>query len=273
MPMCSDPAITYLRSVGFSVVRLPRPDFRPLQIFADDGHDLSPLGDLAELMKAPVGVAPPAVETDLPGPSISGSNASTLSVGVGLHVLGTALAAMGAGKLGLDVAYKSASTVTFEFLKTTTDRVAVVAVDKYLGRCDVDPDARGVGKMLEADDVYVITATIKSTSITVTSKASGGAEAKLEVPDIEKIVGGKVKVSADDKSSAKITYTGRVPLVFGFQAVRLFYDRGAYTTFEPLQSGKIAAKALDPGAFGAPDLPAGVRPLERAAPMVRIGEA
>jgi len=266
MPLCTDPAITYLKSVGYSVVRLPRPDLRPLQIFGDDGRDLAPLGELASLFKPRDGVALPSIAADRPGPAISGENASTLSVGIGIGILGTALAAMGAGKLDLKAAYNSASTVTFEFLSTTVDRAEIVAIDKYLGGSDVDPDARGTMLMLDANDVYVTTAVIKATELTITARTSGGTEASLDVPAIEHVVEGKVEVKADSKTSGRITYTGKLPLAFGFQAIRLYYDRGAYTAYEPVQSGTIAAKALKPGTF-----PKGVQPLDRAAPLVRLG--
>jgi hypothetical protein len=270
MPLCTDPAITYLKSVGFSVVRLPRPDLQPLHIFGDDGRDLAPLGQLATLFRPRDEVALPAITTDQTGPAISGENASTLSVGIGIGIgiLGTALAAMGAGKLDLKAAYKSASTVTFEFLHTAIDRAEIVAIDKYLGGSDVDPDARGTMLMLDANDVYVTTAIIKATELTITAKTSSGTEAGVDVPAIEHVVDGKIEVKADSKTSGRITYAGSVSLVFGFQAIRLYYDRGAYTAYEPVQSGTIAAKGLKPGTF-----PKGVQPLERAAPLVRLGES
>jgi hypothetical protein len=60
-------------------------------------------------------------------------------------------------------------------------------------------------------------------------------------------------VKAD--KTGQVSYEGDAPLVFGFQAVR-FYDQGRYTSFEPLDAGAKAAKAL-----AAPRLPEGVKPL------------
>jgi hypothetical protein len=266
MPICSDPAITYLKSIGFSVVRLPKPDMRPLQLLADHGRDLTNLGEVATVMKVgSVGV--PTLKLDLPGPSIAGENASTLSIGLGLTVLGSVLGAMGAGNLGLDVAYKGTSKVTFEFTDTKKDEVEIAAIDKFLGAADVDPAARGVAQLLDADDVYIVNATIKSTKITVASKSSSGTDVTLKVPEIKEIVGANVSVSASQDASAKITYEGKIPLVFGFQAVRLFYENGHYSSFEPLDAGAIAARELkDTG------LPDGVKALNRRAAMVRISE-
>jgi hypothetical protein len=265
MPICSDPTITYLKGLGFSVVRLPRSDMRPLQLLADHNGELTNLGEVATVMKAGSTGLPP-LKLDLAGPSISGENASTLSVGLGLSVLGSVLGAMGAGNLGLDVAYKATSKITFEFTDTKKDEAEIAAIDKFLGTADVDPAARGVSQMLDADDVYIVTATLKSTKITVASKSSSGTDVNVKVPEIKAIVGANVSVSASQDTSAKITYEGKVPLVFGFQAVRLFYENGRYTSFEPLDAGAMAARDLKPTG-----LPNGVKTLNRRAAMVRIG--
>jgi hypothetical protein len=265
MPLCSDPTITFLKGIGFSVVRLPRADMRPLQLLADHSGELTNLGEVATVMKAG-SIGLPALKLDLPGPSISGENASTLSIGLGLTVLGNVLGAMGAGNLGLDVAYKGTSKVTFEFTDTKRDEVEIAAIDKFLGAADVDPAARGVSQLLDADDVYIVTATIKSTKITVSSKSSSGTDVTLKVPEIKEIVGGNVTVSASQDAAAKITYEGKIPLVFGFQAVRLFYQGGRYTSFEPLDAGTVAARE-----FKSTGLPKGAEPLNRRAAMVRIG--
>lgn len=265
MPICSDPTITYLKGLGFSVVRLPRPDMRPLQLLADHGGELTNLGEVATIMKpGPVGMPP--LKLDLPGPALAGEQASTLSIGLGLSVLGTVLGAMGAGKLGLDVAYKAASKVTFEFTDTLRDELEIAALDKFLGAADVDPAARGVAQLLDADDIYIVTSTLKSSKITVTSKDSAGTDVALKVPEIKGIVGANVSVSASQDASAKITYEGKLPLIFGFQAVRLFYEDGRYTSFEPLDAGNMAAKE-----FKSSGLPDGAKPLARRAAMVRIG--
>ncbi|CAL75144.1 hypothetical protein BRADO1241 [Bradyrhizobium sp. ORS 278] len=247
------------------MVRLPRPDMRPLQILSDHGGELTNLGELETIMKSgPVGVPP--LKLNLAGPTLAGEQASTLSIGLGLSVLGTVLGAMGAGKLGLDVAYKGASKVTFEFTDTQRDEVEIAALDKFFGAADVDPSARGVMQLLEADEIYVVNATIKSSKITVTSKDSSGTDVTLKVPEIKEIVGANVSVSAAQDTSAKITYEGKIPLVFGFQAVRLFYEDGRYTSFEPLEAGAMAARELK--SSGLPD---GAKALTRRAAMLRIG--
>jgi hypothetical protein len=69
----------------------------------------------------------------------------------------------------------------------------------------------------------------------------------VQVPEIQGIVGGSVKVSAAGSSASKVVYEGQVPLVFGFQAARLYYEQGRYTAFKPLQSGETAFESTTKG--------------------------
>jgi hypothetical protein len=90
-----------------------------------------------------------------------------------------------------------------------------------------------VGALLESDDVYVISATIKSKKFSIYPKMSKETEFKPDIPKIGSAVGAKVQVSKSEKNEAAVTFEGDVPLVFGFQATRLFYDKGRYTSQEP----------------------------------------
>ena len=92
---------------------------------------------------------------------------------------------------------------------------------------DINPASKHVATLLESDEVYVVIATIKSNKFVVGAKADGGASAEVKVPDIQQIVGAKIKVSAAAGQKGKVTYEGPEPLIFGFQAIQLFYDAGA----------------------------------------------
>ncbi|MDY0748996.1 hypothetical protein SNE35_31145 [Paucibacter sp. R3-3] len=237
---CKDPAIAFLKDIGYSVIRLPRRDFTPLLMLAGENKALEALGTLDGVL---VGEKlAPAIVADEPVADISGQRTSELSLGIGLNILGNIIGAMGGSKLALDAAYKSARSVSFEFVDVLRDSVRISDLDKYLGASDVDPGAKTIGQMLEASDVFVVTSILKSRRISVAAKSDSNAELSLDVPTIQGIVGGKVKVSAAVSASHVLSYEGEVPLVFGFQAVRLFYDEGRYTAFEP--AADVAARAV-----------------------------
>jgi hypothetical protein len=246
---CGDPYLKELRARGYNVVRLPKADIRPLQLLAKRGDALDRIGELGTVLPAG-SIAPPPLKEDTPVASLSGVHSGELSLGVGLSILGTIIGAMGGSKLGLDVAYKNAKSVTFEFLDVLEDRVEVARLDQYLAAADVSPFSSYVAKMLDADQLHVTTATIKSNRISVESKGTGATGVDVSVPEIKGVVGGNVKVGGGSDKTSKVTFEGTVPLVFGFQAVRLFYEKGRYQRFEVLGGGAVLEKVPAPEAVG-----------------------
>ncbi len=234
MRSCNDPVLTYLNSLGYLVVLLPKADVRPLQLYEVQGKKLHRLGELTSLLTAGSEIIVPAVDTNLPASNISGQVTSTLSIGVGLSVLGSFLGAMGGSTLGLRAQYSTAKTVTFEFHDVLEDRVDVILLDQYLADADVNPYSTYVGTLLEASVLAVTTNTIKSHKITMEAKDASGMALALSIPAIQGVVGGNVQVSCATAMSSRLTYEGPMPLIFGFQARQLFYDQGQYTAIKPL---------------------------------------
>lgn len=239
----SDPFLTYLKSFGYSVIRLPRTDIRPLQVLVKEGTRLTRLGDLVSILQPGERVALPVVKMDIPAANISGERTRDLSIGVGLSILGNLIGAMGGSKLGLDVGYKNAKTATFEFADVLEDHVDLIDLDQYLSDADISAFSHHVAQLLEADAVYVTTSVIKTKKFVVQAKKSDGVTLDVKVPEIQKSVGGNVKVATTGGTSDKVLYEGAVPLVFGFQAARVYYENGHYSAFKPLPPGETALEA------------------------------
>jgi len=216
---------------------------------AKNGKDLDRLGDLTTVLVAGSNIKVPRISENNTATNITGQRTSDISFGIGLSILGSFIGAMGGSKLGLDTKYQQAKTIAFEFNQVLEDRIDVAMLDQYLADSDVNPFSRHVSEMLEADEVYVTTATIKSKKFTVEAKMSNGTSLQLNLPDIQGIVGGNVKIAGQSHMASKITYEGNVPLVFGFQAVRLFYEKGRYTAFKPL-TAEVAMRAITPPTDG-----------------------
>jgi hypothetical protein len=250
---CNDPILTMLKSAGYSVVRLPKADIRPLQLLSRTGKDLDRLGELSTLLVAGSKVALPPIRADVATAVVAGQRTSDLSAGVGLSILGNFLGAMGGSTLGLEANYKQAKTLSFEFQDVLADSVEVAALDQYLGAADVSPFSQHVARLLESDEIYVTTATIKSKKFVVEAKASGNKSVKLDVPVVQGTVGAKVTVSAASGSNSRLAFEGTAPLVFGFQATRLFYDQGRYTAFKFITPEEGAMRGLPRGRKPAKD--------------------
>ena len=240
----SDPFLTYLKSFGYSVVRLPRTDIRPLQVLVKEDTRLTRLGDLATILQPGARIALPSIKENVAAANVSGERTRELSIGVGLSILGSVIGAMGGSKIGLDTGYKQARTAVFEFTDVLEDRVDLIDIDQYLTDADVSAFSSHAAQLLEADAVYVTTSTIKTRKFIVQAKDSNGVALDVKVPEIQGVVGGSVKVSTSGGGDAKVAYEGNVPLVFGFQAARLYYDNGRYTAFRPLVPGETALESV-----------------------------
>ena len=243
---CGDPYLKELRKHGYNVVRVPKADIRPLQMLAKRGDALDRIGELTTVLPPGGPVPLPPVKQNTPVASLSGQHSADLSLGIGLSVLGTVIAAMGGSKLGLDLKYKNAKSVRFEFLDVLEDRIEIAALDQYLATADVSPFSLYVAQLLEADRLYVTTATLKSDKIAVEAKGSGSTGLDVSVPEIKGVVGGDIKVAPTSETASKVTFTGPLPLVFAFQAVRLFYEKGRYQRFAVLDSSAALERVPEP---------------------------
>ncbi len=230
---CNDPFVNALKRSGYNIVRLPKADIKPLQLLYKNGDDLERLGAVTKLLTVGESIPVPAVSLDTRTANISGTRTSEMKIGLGLSLLGTVLGAMGGSKLGLETQYKNAKTAAFEFTDVSEDKVEIVDLDMYLGDADINPASVHVSKLLEADKLFITTAVIKSSKFTFDAKDSNGVGVQADVPAIQGLVSGNVKVGTESSSTTKLTYEGSTPLIFGFQAVQVYYEDGAYTAIKP----------------------------------------
>ena len=104
--------------------------------------------------------------------------------------------------------------------------------------------------MLDADKLYIITATIKSNKFTFDAKKSDGTDLKVDVPVIQQIVGGNVKIGGETAVNSKLTYEGKIPAYHRVPSRTLFFDEGRYTALKPAQGAmraRAAATTTDSG--------------------------
>jgi hypothetical protein len=233
---CKDPSLIYLKNFGYNVVRLPRTDIAPLQLFSKKKNSLEPLGDLLSLLNAGASVNLPQIKKDEKMSEISGHRTGKLGLDIGLSILGNILGAMAEDKVGIDAAYKNASELTFEFKDVLGDSVEIVKLDQFLNDAGANPFSKHVLKMLNDDEVYLITSVIKSKAILVDAFKSNNGDLNLDASLISKILSPKINATIESSNKAQVTYNGENNLVFGFKAIRLIYENGKYVAFENLKS-------------------------------------
>jgi len=244
-----DQSITFLRGFGFSLFRFPRASAQPLELMHRDGKDLTRLGMAPDLV-VPGEVTAPVVRRDAsPGIDIEGKETSKVNVAIGLSILGSFIGALGGGKLGLDVAFNSARTVTFQYTGVMEDAVDVLSLEKFVKAGRISPHIpSGTLEKLLDDEVYVVTSVLKTKKIVVAAQGERGTEVKVDVPIIQQAVGGSLKVGVEGTRESNVSFEGTVPVAFAFQAVQLvFDDSGEFLTTQQLPAGDAAARALPSG--------------------------
>jgi hypothetical protein len=237
---CQDPFLSCLRAFGYSVVRLPGADLAPLQLLMKLGRELERLGPVEAVLAPGRHVPLPPIVRDRPAPALSGQCTAALDGGLGLSRLASLVAGLGGKPTGLHALYNQSATVTFEFTEVSEDSLALADLDQYLADARVNSRSRHVAALLDADDLYVTTAVVKSRSFGVIASDEEGTSLALDVPVVQAAVGANVHVGGNGSGRMAVTYEGLLPLAFAFRAVRLFYDGGRYQAFKPLHPSEAA---------------------------------
>jgi hypothetical protein len=262
-----DESITFLKDRGYSVFRVPRSDTRPLHTLVRTGKkDLDRLGELGTITIAGTNPLPPVSADNVAPIEISGKESSSTKIEVGINILGNLIKALGGNTLGISAGFTRAKALIFKYENVLEDHVTVDRLDQFLTTCSFRPDGTAVIDALIDDTVFVITSTLKSKKFTVNAKGDSGTSVGLDVPAINGLVSGSLKVDVTKATEGTVTFeSATVPVVFGFQAIQIFTDESdghpIYTALDPLKPGSAAAKAagrvdelttklvLDQGAF------------------------
>lgn len=240
MGICSDQATTYLRRLGYNVVRHPREGINPLDIIGIQKGETLQLGTIDQLI-AERPTALPAIKRDEVAGDIQGQASSKLNAAIGLNLLKAALSALG-GTVGVNIGYQNAKTIQFVFERVVSDSVEPLAVGNYLKAATVDVDnvllknyVLGNGKL------FLITRTAKTDKFTVKADASNQSSPALDVPVINGVASGSLKVSTAEADASTVSYEGAKKLVFGFQCFEIGVADGILT----LVAARAGATALE----------------------------
>jgi hypothetical protein len=226
MGLCSDASVTYLRDLGYNVVRHPRANVNPLDLIGKQNGEFASLGGLNRLLSEALGPLPEVTRNE-PAANVNGRRSSKLSLGIGADILGSVLGAMG-GKLGVDVSYTDAQTMQFEYADVLSDSVVALDVGAYLRGRDVDAGNPVLREyVLGHGDLFLVTRTVKARKFSVSYERKNGVGAKVDAAALGDLTGAKVEVAPDAARSWVVTYSGSDFLVFGFQCFRVGVVDGA----------------------------------------------
>ncbi len=226
MALCKDPALTYLNTLGYNVVRFPRAGIEPLDVLGRDRKSIERLGRLEQIWSSDVVVPKPKEPKDATG--VSARKTGEFKLSIGLKILEDILSSIGANIPQLNVAYRNAKKFQFIF-----DRVKVVTIDpfaigNFLSEGDLATDSPFVARYFQEEDTeaFVITEVLKSSSITVVAKTKEGTSVEVDIPAVNEAVGVKVDVGSSADRKSEVTYKGESLLTFGFKVFQICYVDG-----------------------------------------------
>jgi hypothetical protein len=248
MAWCEDPRLTYLNSLGYNIVRLPRTGLLPLEILGRE-HEKAPeqLGLLPSVWKSAVAV-PEVVDEE--ATLIRGKSTSNIKLEFGLKILEGIISAMGAAIPQLGVAYSRARTVRFEFKDPQIKKIAPLVIGNYLAQGDLNSENPVVRRYMlsEETSAYVVTEVLLSNALRVTALDKGDVGVKLDVPAIKGAVGADVDVSAIGEDESDLVYKGKQLLAFGYKAHEIVYsgDRWDVRRVDPSAENALLKAGEEP---------------------------
>jgi len=217
------------KSYGYNVVRLPSTQFTPLLLMESDARRTTQaIGPLEQNLPAPPGTEIPAVHRDDPAPDLNVKTTSHVSGKVAGSFLGPVLAAMGADVTAA-VTLASARSVVIALRNVRRDWVTLGEIAEYL-ESGTGHASNHVRAAAGRSALFVVTAVLKSDEFSLGVDRSIAEQVKASAP-----TGGLVTISVQQQTeqatSSEVSFKGRYPLAFAFQAVRLLCADGQYIDF------------------------------------------
>lgn len=213
-------ADNWLKQYGFTALELPRRDLAPADVvYRSNGNFDQKVGALGMLF-APTDPLPETASGEPTG-SIARSFEKKVEAGLGLRILGALFG--GASKLGAGLEAKNAKTLSVTYEDVTQDSLAVLALQSWLERAEIKT-SRQATDWLNDEKLATITAVLRTATLSVVAERESGVAVQLDIPEIQGIVAGDAKVAAGSSDSSKVTFTGKDPIAFGFQAFVMLFD-------------------------------------------------
>ncbi|WP_063677024.1 hypothetical protein [Bradyrhizobium neotropicale] len=222
---CRDPLVRELHKLGYSLIPLPEARTSPGDCFARQGKELFRLGTLANLFAA--GKNPePEIARDIEAADLTITKSATLDSGLGLAMLTQWL---GQARAEISGKLNKSAKFSFELRDVKKDAIDIQPLDEFLVSGSLNLEGPTVRQMLDGDDVYVTTSVLKARSLVVSTSKGTLVDGKVEMPEIAGLgASGDASLKITTEGDQGLVFEANKPLVFGFQAVQLCFQNGAY---------------------------------------------
>jgi hypothetical protein len=238
-------AENWLREYGFNAVQLPRRDLSPADVmYRSNGSFDQKVGNLSMLFSSNQGL--PTMTPSEPTGAISRSLEKKVEASLGVKILGALFGGGSSSKLGADLEAKRARKLTVTYEEVTQDSLAVLALQSWLQQAKIQTARQAMG-WLNDEKLAAVTAVLRTANLSIVAERESGGSIDLSVPEIQGLVGADVKVSASSTTSSKITFTGKAPVAFGFQAFKMVFEGNVWFGLEETRG--VGADAVGASAW------------------------
>jgi hypothetical protein len=220
---------------------IPNSAVQVLQVLTRQRSVLRHFSDLTTVLRGSDGDGGPRVTRDVVVANTGGITTHTDKIQLGLAVLGAIVGALGGGQLGLDAAAGTSRSVQYSYTGVLKDYVDLGDLDQWLATADLHNHSGAVSELITAEKLYVVTEVLRATGVAVSLVDSHGQAIRLDVPSIQQLVGGTVRVSASQAVSTAVVVAGTVPITVAAKAAQLKIDaeRGFWVKQTPVRGREI----------------------------------
>jgi hypothetical protein len=240
MALCKDEITKHLKSFKYNTIYPPRASALPMEVLVKNKGGLTRWGYLDDVFQSDEPL--PEVLADGDTLDIQGQITGRHDISLGITILGSLISAAG-GNLGIKAVYKTARTLKFQYEQVTRHFVKPVRLDAYISRGAPVDGLFTTAELLEDDRLFIFTSVLKACKVVVEAEKSGGGSLEVEVPVIQQMVGGNVAVTPENSTNTRVGYEGKIPVGFGFKAVKIDYDDGSFR-LKPVPPGSVTAAAV-----------------------------
>ena len=214
-----------LKNEGYLTMALPADDIEVQQILIEDSlGGLKRLPDkVFKIFKQGDEAALPITKKDITVSNISGSVILTSDIKASIGFMEDLVKKIGVS-LGFKFDISSDEQLVFMFESPLKDEISsFIDLDKYLNDATVNEGT--FGDKLKDNDIYIITAVLKSFNFAIGIIDKNNVSTALTLPSIKDFVEGSITASKNSDIKRVYQYKGEKALIFGVQAVQVLYNK------------------------------------------------
>lgn len=238
MALCNDPAVSYLRSLNYNVLRHPRADLAPLDVLGRTGGAAERLGPLDMVWKSS---QPKPKPKTVAAANVKAQSTGSLKGSLGVKVLDGLLSGFGVGSIGGKFSLSGSKGMRFHFEKPLVLVVDLFAIGKYLSEGDLDDRNPAVERYFYDDsaEVFIVTEVLRTNQLTIEFDSASSGSAAADVTALQGLLKPQLDVARDKTRSAAITIATREPLAFGFKAYAIEYAKDKWRLEGFVKAGDV----------------------------------